>query len=226
MWKECSLKMKALERELLGTRCLFLINWVHLWPRTKGNEYEQDMLVSSLLYPPGAPLLLGCSAQTFTPVLGGVLCFETAWFTSSPRLLQGGFVTGFFSWSYSYAKAISFQWVEQVSPSCFLEGHWEADQVEAGTEKCLLTLALNVFYCKEAKESIYILIAMKEGKVTHWQNSSVCVEWSFGGLCLLTLISYKSLGLIEQSDVSKKFCFFNAREDKSCKTVSPIQIRM
>lgn len=131
-----------------------------------------------------------------------------------------------FSWSYNYAKAVSLQWVEQVSSSCFLEGQWEADQVEAGTEKCLLTLALNVFYCKEAKESISILIATEKGRVAHWQNSSICVEWSFGGLCLLMLISYKLPVLIKQSDASQKFCFFHAKEGKSCKTVSPIQVRM
>jgi len=53
------------------------------------------MLMSSLLYSPAAPFLLGSSAQTFTPALEGALGFESAWFPSSPRVLWGGWVTAF-----------------------------------------------------------------------------------------------------------------------------------
>lgn len=37
MWKECTLKIKALQREILGT-CVSLINshCLHLWQREKG----------------------------------------------------------------------------------------------------------------------------------------------------------------------------------------------
>lgn len=115
MWKECALKIKALERELLDMRCIFPVDshLVPFWQRKKGGQVGAR-LMSPLLYSPGAPFFVGFLTQTFTPALegAGALCFGTAWFTSSPRL-PWGVVSLVLSWSSSYAKAISFQWVEQ-----------------------------------------------------------------------------------------------------------------
>lgn len=101
-------------------------SWVHVFPwliltactcgrGKKGNEYEQGGLMSSLLCSSGGTFLLCSSAQTFTAARG------VAWLTPSPRFC-GVILSLVFSWSYSYAKAICFQWVEQVSSSYFLEG--------------------------------------------------------------------------------------------------------
>lgn len=96
MWKECTLKIKALERELLGTRCVSLINspCLHLWQREKEEWVwaRWAFVFSTVLF--WCTFLLSSSAQTFTAAQG-VFFIETACLTSSPRLLWGGFVTGF-----------------------------------------------------------------------------------------------------------------------------------
>lgn len=67
-----------------------------------------------------------------------------------------------------------------------------------------------MFYWKEAKESVCVLLPTKEGRVTHCQNAAVSVGWSLGGLGLLA-ITFKLPVLTKQSEVSQRFYFCNAK---------------
>lgn len=164
---------------------------------------------------PGCPVAASGSPHVYLP---GAPCFGAAWLTASPRLLRA-VVSPFFSWSCSYTKALFFQWVEQVSFSFSWEGKEAADdQVEAETEICLLTLTLNVFDCKEAKESLSLSVATEEERVTPWQNSSVRVAGVLGfvfvDIRIFLLPSFNSTSWCQ----SEGF-FFNAKEVKFCKIV-------
>lgn len=89
-------------REILGTRCVSLINshCLHVWQREKGNEYEQGGLMSFLLCSSGAPFCCipqlrhycstrSCLAYNLTQASVGWFCH---WFSLEVTVTQKPFV--------------------------------------------------------------------------------------------------------------------------------------
>lgn len=104
VWKECTVKVKALKRDLLGTRCVSLINshCLHLWQREKGEwvwarwAYVFSAVLfwcSFLLYSSDCStrsvVLQNCLAYIITQASVGRSCH---WFSLEVTVMQKPFV--------------------------------------------------------------------------------------------------------------------------------------